>query len=150
MPNTALSDVTVLDLSDNVAGAYCGRLLAGFGADVIKVEPPDVGDWARRVGPFPQDIAHPEKSGLFLHLNAGKRSLTFDIERQERRPILRQLASNADVIIETYSPGFMASIGLGFDALSVPNPALVMTSITPFGRRGRTAITRRRISACSP
>ena len=92
MPDSALSDVTVLDLSDNVAGAYCGRLLAGFGADVIKVEPPGVGDWARRVGPFPQDIAHPEKSGLFLHLNAGKRSLTLDIERKERRSILRQLA----------------------------------------------------------
>ncbi len=136
MPDSALSDVTVLDLSDNVAGAYCGRLLAGFGADVIKVEPPGVGDWARRVGPFPQDIAHLEKSGLFLHLNAGKRSLTLDIERKERRSILRRLAANADVIIETYSPGFMASIGLGFDALSVPNPALVMTSITPFGQTG--------------
>lgn len=136
MGDSALSDVTVLDLSDNVAGAYCGRLLAGFGADVIKVEPPGVGDWTRNAGPFPDDIPHPEKSGLFLHLNAGKRSLTLDIASVEGRSILRQLAANSDVIIETYQPGHVASMGLGFDALSSANPSLVMTSITPFGQTG--------------
>ena len=136
MPDSALSDVTVLDLSDNIAGAYCGRLLAGFGADVIKVEPPGLGDPARSVGPFPGDISYPEKSGLFLHLNAGKRSLALDLEREEGRETLKRLASKAHVLIETHPPGFMASMGLGFNALEEVNPALVMTSITPFGQTG--------------
>ena len=117
MPDSSLSDVTVLDLSDNVAGAYCGRLLAGFGADVVKVEAPGVGDWARGVGPFPDDLAHPEKSGLFLHLNAGKRSVVLDLEKAKGREVLKRLAPRAHVIIETSPPGMMASMGLGFDVL---------------------------------
>ena len=136
MSQSALSDVTVLDLSDNIAGAYCGRLLAGFGADVIKVEPPRLGDFARSVGPFPGDVAHPEKSGLFLHLNAGKRSLELDLESEHGREDLKRLASKAHVLIETHPPGFMASLGLGFDALEEVNPALVVASITPFGQTG--------------
>ena len=137
MSQSALSDVTVLDLSDNIAGAYCGRLLAGFGADVIKVEPPRLGDPARAIGPFPKDVPHLEKSGLFLHLNAGKRSLELDLGKQEEgREVLKRLASKAHVLIETFQPGFMASLGLGFDALKEVNPALVMTSITPFGLTG--------------
>ena len=136
MPNSALSDVIVLDLSDNVAGAYCGRLLAGFGADVIKVEPPGIGDWARGVGPFPQDTPHLEKSGLFLHLNAGKRSLSLDFENGEGREVLKRLASKVHVIIETSPPGMMTSMGLGFDVLKEVNPSLVMASITPFGQTG--------------
>ena len=136
MPDSALSDVTVLDLSDNIAGAYCGRLLAGFGADVIKVEPPGVGDWARGVGPFPEDLSHGEKSGLFLHLNTGKRSVALDLEREDEGEVLKRLAAKAHVIIETGTPGAMASMGLGFDSLKGVNPALVMTSITPFGQTG--------------
>ena len=136
MPDSALSDVIVLDLSDNVAGAYCGRLLAGFGADVIKVEPPGFGDWVRGVGPFPRDIPHPEKSGLFLHLNAGKRSVVLDLGREDGRDALKRLASKAHVIIETSPPGMMASMKLGFDVLKESNPSLVMTSITPFGQTG--------------
>ena len=136
MPDSALSDVIVLDLSDNIAGAYCGRMLSGFGADVIKVEPPGVGDWTRGIGPFPGDVPHGEKSGLFLHLNAGKRSLALDLEEQEGREVLKRLASKAHIIIETSPPGFMASMGLGFDVLKEANPSLVMTSITPFGQTG--------------
>ena len=136
MSDSALSDVTVLDLSDNIAGAYCGRLVAGFGADVIKVEPSGIGDWARSVGPFPEDIPNPEKSGLFLHLNAGKRSIELDLEHEDGREALRRLAARADVIIETFPPGFMASMGLGLDVLKGANPSLVMTSITPFGQTG--------------
>ena len=136
MPDSALPDVIVLDLSDNVAGAYCGRLLAGFGADVIKVEPPGFGDWARGVGPFPDDVPHGEKSGLFLHLNSGKRSQTLDLEKAEGREVLKRLAAKAHVVIETSPPGIMASMGLGFDSLRGVNPSLVMTSITPFGQTG--------------
>jgi len=136
MPDSALTDVIVLDLSDNVAGAYCGRLLAGLGADVIKVEPAGLGDWARGVGPFPDDVPHPEKSGLFLHLNAGKRSVALDMENGEGREVLKRLASKANVIVETSPPGMMTSMGLGFDVLKEVNPSLVMTSITPFGQTG--------------
>ena len=81
-------------------------------------------------------LAHPEKSGLFLHLNAGKRSLTLDWETQEGCETLKRLATKAHVLIETHPPGFMASLGLGFDALEEVNPTLVMTSITPFGQTG--------------
>ncbi len=126
----------VLDLSDNIAGAYCGRLLAGFGADVMKVEPSGVGDWARGIGPFPGDVSHPEKSGLFLHLNAGKRSVLLNWESGEGRETLRRLAAKADIVIETCPPGYMDSVGSGFDRLKVVNPSLVMTSITPFGQTG--------------
>ncbi len=136
MVESPLSDIIVLDLSDNVAGAYCGRLLAGFGADVIKVESPGFGDWARGVGPFPKDIPHAEKSGLFLHLNAGKRSLALDLEKLEERRALKRLAAKAHVIIETSPPWSMAEMGLGFDVLKEANPLLVMTSITPFGQTG--------------
>ena len=69
----ALDGIRVVECAEGVAGPYCGRLLAGLGADVLKIEPPG-GDWTRREGPFPGDVPHPEKSGLFLHLNTGKRS----------------------------------------------------------------------------
>ena len=72
-----LSDLRVIDLTHGIAGPYCTKLLADFGADVIKVERPGSGDYARAEGPFPQDVPHPEKSGLFLHLNTNKRSVTW-------------------------------------------------------------------------
>ena len=82
MPDMALSDVRVLDFTHYVAGPYCTKLLADYGADVIKVERPDGGDGARRLGPFPNDEPHLERSGLFLHLNTNKRSVTLDPEER--------------------------------------------------------------------
>ena len=80
MVGGALSHIKVLDFTTHVAGPYCTKLLADYGADVIKVERPGVGDSARAMGPFPGDIPHPEKSGLFLHLNTNKRSIPLDLK----------------------------------------------------------------------
>ena len=136
MPDTALSDVRVLDLSDNIAGAYCAQLLASCGADVIKIEPPLHGDPARASGPFPGDLPDQEKSGLFMHLNGNKKGITLDIATESGQAVLKKLVAKADVLIETFAPTYLPSLGLGFQDLEHVNPALVMTSITPFGQTG--------------
>ena len=81
----ALSNVRVLDFTHYVAGPYCTKLMADYGADVLKVERPGTGDAARRLGPFPDDEPHPERSGLFLHLNTNKRSVTLDLKSRDWR-----------------------------------------------------------------
>ena len=115
MPDQAPSYIKVLDFTQHVAGPYCTKLMAEQGADVIKVERPGTGDLARRVGPYPGDVPHPEKSGLFLHLNTNKRSVTLDLATSAGRKIARQLAAEADIVVE--SAGTMASFGLDFQAL---------------------------------
>ncbi|MDP6821780.1 MAG: CoA transferase [Dehalococcoidia bacterium] len=132
----ALSELTVLDLSHHVAGAYTGKLLASFGADVIKVEAPGVGDGARKVGPFPDDIHNPETSALYLYLNTGKKGLTLDLASDEGAAVLKELAAQADVLIENFQPGVMESVGLDYATLSAINPRLVMASISNFGQDG--------------
>ncbi len=136
MTQYALSDIKILDFTHHIAGPYCAKLLADYGADVIKVERPGTGDVARRVGPFPNDTPHPEKSGTFLHLNTNKRSITLDLKTDEGRRIALDLAARADAVIESFHPGVMDGFGLGCDALSEANPALVMTSISNFGQTG--------------
>ncbi|MCY3811542.1 MAG: CoA transferase [Gammaproteobacteria bacterium] len=132
-PETPLAGIRIVDLSRNVAGPYASYLLAQFGADVVKVEPPG-GDPSRRFGPFPDDVADPECSGLFLHLNRNKRSVVLDAA--EDGATIRRLAADADILIEDFAPGDAARWGWGFDVLSAANPALVVTSITPFGQTG--------------
>lgn len=136
MADQALSDVRVLDLSNNVAGAYCTRLLADYGADVIKIEPPFHGDPSRRTGPFPNDLPDPEKSGLFIHLNGNKRGITLDIASSAGGQILKDLVNRSDILVETFTPSYLPSLGLGYGDLESVNPKLVMTSITPFGQTG--------------
>ena len=136
MAQMALSDITVLDFTHWIAGPYCSKLLADYGADVVKVERPGSGDAARAMGPFPNDEPHPEKSGTFLHLNTNKRSITLDLKTDGGRRAALALAARADVAIESFRPGTMERFGLGFDALSAANPALVMTSISNFGQTG--------------
>ena len=132
----ALSDIRILDFTQNIAGPYCTKLLADYGAEVIKVERPGVGDGARRIGPFPKDTPHPEKSGTFLHLNTNKRSITLDLTTDEGRQTALDLAARADAVVENFRPGTMENFGLGYDALSEVNPKLVMTSISNFGQTG--------------
>ena len=135
MPDSALEGIRVIDLSQGIAGAYCTKLLADLGAEVIKIEPPE-GDYARRLGPFPNDVPHHDKGGLFLHLNTNKKSVTLDLESQSGRVVLRKLLANADVLVESESPGVMASRELGYEQLKGEFPGLVYCSVTPFGQTG--------------
>ena len=136
MADGALSHVNVVDFTTHVAGPYCTKLLADYGADVIKVERLGTGDAARRMGPFPRDTPHPEKSGLFLHLNTNKRSITLDLKSKAGRNIARELCREADLVIESFRPGTMARFGLDLESLQSLNPRLVMTSISNFGQTG--------------
>ena len=128
--------LTVLEFAGGVAGPYCSRLLADLGAGVVKVEPPQGGDPARRVGPFPGDVPDPDAGGLFLFLNAGKRSVTLDPSIPSGRDLFRRLASGADVLIEDHHPGEMERLGLDYANLAPANPGLVCVSITPYGQDG--------------
>jgi crotonobetainyl-CoA:carnitine CoA-transferase CaiB-like acyl-CoA transferase len=136
MAEQALADVKVLDLSWHIAGPYCTKLLADYGADVIKVERPGAGDPSRRMGPFFGDDPHLEKSGLFLYLNANKRGITLNLKSEAGRRIIRDLVAEVDILVESYSPRVMPGLGLGFENLEKINPRLVMTSISNFGQTG--------------
>jgi len=136
MAEQALSDVKVLDLTWHMAGPYCTKLLADCGADVIKVERPGTGDPARSMGPFFKDDPHPEKSGLFLHLNTNKRSITLNLKSAAGKKIFKELVKDVDILVESFSPRVMSSLGLGYEELEKINPKLVMTSISSFGQTG--------------
>ena len=136
MSEQALSDLKILDLTHYIAGPYCTRLLAGFGAEVIKIEKPRVGDATRRTGPFLNDEPHPEKSGLFLYLNANKKGITLNLKSKQGGEIFKRLVKDADVLVENFSPRVMARLGLDYETLEKINPALVMTSISNFGQTG--------------
>ena len=129
-----LSGYRVLDLTDE-KGLLCGKVLGDLGADVIKVERPG-GDPARDTGPFYKDIPHPEKSLFWFFTNLNKRGITLDIETPDGRDIFRRLVKSANFVIESYEPGYMARLGLSYPELEVINPALIMTSITPYGQSG--------------
>ena len=133
--NGMLEGVKVLDLSEDVAGSFCARLLADYGADVLKLEPP-AGAALRRLGPFFEDDPHPEKSLFFLLANLNKKGATLNLETVTGKNIIRRLVEHVDVIVETYKPGWMGSLGLGHDDLAELNPGLITTSITPFGQDG--------------
>jgi crotonobetainyl-CoA:carnitine CoA-transferase CaiB-like acyl-CoA transferase len=131
---TALSGLRVLDLTGRMGG-YCGLLLANLGADVILIEPPD-GDPMRAEGPFKDDLAHPEKSISFAAYHTNKRGIVLNMEEDDDRQTLRNLACHADVLIEDTSPEFLERYGLGYQTLRSMNPALVLTSISGFGQSG--------------
>lgn len=131
----ALSGINVLDLSESIGGAYCTKLLADLGAEVLLVERPGSGHPLRHAGPY-QDAPHIEKSGLFLYYAASKKSIACDIESGNGRERIRGLAADADVVVEGFNPGYLDSIGLGYDDLSALNSSLVYTSITHFGQTG--------------
>ena len=136
MPEQALSDVKVLDLTWHIAGPYCTKLLADYGAEVIKVEKPEEGDPTRRMAPFFKDDPHPEKSGLFLHLNTNKKGITLDLKSATGKKIIKELVSKVDILVESFSPRVMPSLGLDYQTLEQINPKLVMVSISNFGQSG--------------
>jgi crotonobetainyl-CoA:carnitine CoA-transferase CaiB-like acyl-CoA transferase len=131
-----LDAVRVLDLTHLIAGPYCTKLLADYGAEVIKIERPASGDPARRIGPFWHDAPSPESSALFLHLNTNKRSLTLNLKTDEGVRIARRLAAESDVIVENFRPGVLRDLGLGYQSVREINPALIVTSISNFGQTG--------------
>lgn len=131
----ALDGIRVIELGEAVSAPYCARLFADYGADVVKVEPPD-GDVARRWGPFPGDRPDPEKSGLFFFLNTNKRGITLDLSQRQDRDRLGELLRGADVFIENGAPALMRERGLDYASLAAINPDLVVISLTPFGQSG--------------
>ena len=126
----------IIDLSHYMAGPYCTKLLCGLGADVIKVEKPDGGDPARKLGPFPGDKPDPERSGMFSFLNAGKKGVTLNLKTQLGIEIFKKLIEDADVLVENFEPRVMIGLGLDYESLAKINPKLVMVSISNFGQHG--------------
>lgn len=127
----ALEGITVLDLTKVLAGPYCGSILADFGAEIIKIEPPGRGDDSRSYGP------HLNGGSLYYeNLNRGKRGLTLNLKTEEGKQVFRRLAKQADVVIENYRPGVMERFGLGYEALRQINPRLIYGAITGFGSTG--------------
>lgn len=135
MSNGLLAGLNVLEIGDFISAPYCAKLLADLGAEVIKIEPL-CGDSSRLRGPFPDDLPHPERSGLFLYMNTNKRGVTLDVATATGREILYRLAGWADVIVESLGPVHAAALGIDFGSLSAANPNLVVTSISPFGHSG--------------
>jgi crotonobetainyl-CoA:carnitine CoA-transferase CaiB-like acyl-CoA transferase len=129
-----LSGYRVLDLSSSM-GAFCGKLLRDLGMDVIKVEPPG-GDTGRSEPPFAKGHQHREGSLRFAYLNAGKRSVTLDISKKSGRKLLLDLVARADVVLETFKPGYLAAQDLGYDALIEKQKKLILLSLTGFGQDG--------------
>lgn len=129
-----LDGLRVLELADE-KGQFCGKLMADLGADVIKIEPPG-GQQTRLGGPFLNDIPHRERSLSFWHYNTSKRGITLNLERADGKRLFQCLAPSADIILETYPPGYLPSLGLGYEELSLLNPRLIMCALTPFGQTG--------------
>jgi len=131
---TLLNGCRVLDLTDE-KGHLCGKVLGDYGADVIKVEKPG-GDPCRNVGPFYKDSNDPEKSLSWFFGNTSKRGITLDLESPDGKEIFKRLVKTADLVIESFAPGYMEGLGLGFSDLRNVKPDIIMTSITPFGQTG--------------
>jgi crotonobetainyl-CoA:carnitine CoA-transferase CaiB-like acyl-CoA transferase len=136
LADQALSGLKVVECGSFISAPYCGKLMADLGAEVIKVEEPGTGDEARGYGPFPGDVPHSERSGLFLYLNGNKLGVTLNVRTATGRQILVDLLKEADVFVENNPPAEMSSLGLDYAALAAINPRLIVTSITAFGQSG--------------
>ena len=132
----ALDGIRVLDLSQGVSGGYCTKLFGSLGAEVIKVEDPSQGDLSRRMGPFFEHLPNGETSATHLYLNTSKKSITLNLNTTSGTETLKRLLVSADVLVENFQPGVMASMGLDYPQVESLNPRLVMASITYFGQTG--------------
>lgn len=128
-----LAGLTVLDLSEYICGPYATKLLADFGADVIKIERPG-GDPARRLGPFPGGLAHPEKSGTFFYFNTNKRSVELDLKTAEGKQTFFELLRGADAVVESFTPGVLDRLGIGWEEIHSRRPEVPLISISNFGQ----------------
>src|SRR5205809_3773 len=127
----ALEGVTVLDFTRLLPGPFCTQLLCNLGADVIKIEDPQLGDYMRSVPPLVHDVSYP-----FAMVNRGKRSLAVDLKTSEGQEILRRLVGRADIIVEQFRPGVMARLGADYDGLAMWNPKLIYCSFSGYGQNG--------------
>jgi len=134
MASELLNGFRMLDLTDE-KGAMCGKIFADLGAEVIKVEPPG-GCSTRRIPPFLEDEVGLDRSLYFIAYQAGKKSVTANLDTADGRAIVAELAKECDFLVESFQLGYLDSLGLGYDTLAKLNPRLVYTSITPFGDKG--------------
>lgn len=130
----SLSDIRVLDFTGEL-GPYASKLYVGLGADVIHLEPMD-GDPLRHIGPFYENKPDREGSLQYLYYNAGKRGLPLNLNKPEGRQVFLQLCRTADILFESFAPGYLDGMGLSYAKLAEVNPRLVRVSITPFGHFG--------------
>lgn len=127
-----LSDVTVLDLTRLLPGPYATQLLADMGADVIKIEDPEVGDYARFIEP----IAPSDEGAVFTAINRGKRSVTIDLKEERGTDVFYRLVTEADVVFEQFRPGVADRLGVGYDDVREQNPDVVYCSLSGYGQSG--------------
>ena len=132
--NGLLMGIRVLDLADEKA-SFCSKLLADMGATVVKIERPG-GDPSRGIGPFWKGSPHPERSLFFQYNNANKLGITLDLEQDAGRKIFFKLLDKMDIVVETFTPGFMKELGLSFEVLREVNPRIILVSVTGFGQDG--------------
>jgi alpha-methylacyl-CoA racemase len=133
---SALSGIRVLDLSRLLPGGFCSLLLADFGAEVLKVEDTGMGDYIRWSPPFHEGADESAKSALFLALNRGKRSIRLDLKSEGGKEALLRLVRKHDVLLESFRPGVMERLGVGYERLREENPRLVYCGITGYGQDG--------------
>jgi len=131
-----LSGIRVIDISTGAAGPFTARILGDYGAEVIKVEPPFLGDICRHWGPFPGNVPDMETSPTHLFVNANKKGITLNLATRTGRELLLRLVAKSHVLVESYPPGSLEEMGLGPDVLWGLNPRLIITSVTPFGQSG--------------
>jgi crotonobetainyl-CoA:carnitine CoA-transferase CaiB-like acyl-CoA transferase len=136
MASDILSGIRVIELGEEIAVPYCGKLLADFGAEVIKIERPGGGDVTRQHGPFPHDLPHPERSGLFLALNTNKLGITLNPASSTGRQLLGALLRQADVLIHHTAPQHLPALGLTSAIVRRDYPRLIAAAITPYGQCG--------------
>jgi alpha-methylacyl-CoA racemase len=134
--NLPLEGVRVLDLSRLLPGGFCSLMLADFGADVLKVEDTGLGDYVRWATPSYEGVEDSAKSALFLALNRGKRSIRLNLKTDEGREVLLRLVGESDVVLESFRPGVLDRLGVGYEAMREVNPAIVYCAITGYGQDG--------------
>ena len=130
-----LEGLIVLDLTRVLAGPYCGMMLADYGANIYKVEPPEVGDDSRAFGPFIEKQGKKE-SAYFMSLNRNKRSMVLNFKQQSHVELFKEMVKKADIVLENYKPGTMEKFGLGYDALEKINPRIIYAACSGFGHTG--------------
>src|SRR5881394_2535815 len=132
----ALEGIRVLDLSRLLPGGFCSLLLADFGAEVLKVEDTGMGDYVRWSPPYHEGAEDSAKSAYYLALNRGKRSIRLNLKDERGREVLLKLAREYDVLLESFRPGVLDRLGVGYETLREANPGLVICAITGYGQDG--------------